>query len=647
MKKIIVYIIFLFTFVTFVKAADAPEPDRVWLELNFELCNKDATKCSVAKNAKGADRRVKLLVQTTDKNGAIPVDQRLQVSSDTYIFECLATNLGEVCTSGNKDIDMKFYGEDRVQVLSNLFATDASVPTNACGKNYIFEGMFSNKDGKSLTQPIKSNEVGILDPAIEWQSCFPYSNVKYLALNLVPPVPRAKNYAGNLGGQQQAQIEFEKPKPTPLPTVPPAPPGAAAPPPPCDPTTDPRKCEPRERDEGKDPFGRIFDAQTLEPVPNIKIVLTKQRLNGSFTKVNPYDPQDVTGGAIINPYTTKNDGMYYFVIPDGTYQIDMSPENNPVVVVATNAASLNPNYNKIYYDIYPLLTGKNIIQKGEIQHRDIPVILPQNVRYLPELESYFHSINKKTGVVDISGSISIPLSQIRIYAVGLDPKTKQGVKGRIIASATAEPNSHFALSFSTSSLINGETYGEIEIEKTDIANASLKLTGEIKKTQLNPILNYIEGYAKDAKGKTIPFAKVGIYQPLGKKPYFETTADDRGYYGISSEHLPPSNYSLKYTTPEGSVLAVSTLDVALGNNNIDMNTFKHVDNIVKPPTDENTSKISNIMSKNGEARSPDKSQTLFVAVIILVLLGAGITVTVFILKKKNNPYVPPTSSSIS
>jgi len=586
------------------------------------LCSDSDAKCSIPASDSRAARRIKLFVSNTDEEGkTVPGEDKLLVDSPTYVVECIATSIGSVCTSGNKKMDMELYGEDRGALLTKLFAEAQNGPPAAttCGAGYIFEGVYSNTDGTTVTLPIQSNAIGEFEPMLEWQSCSPLVKKEFLALNFSDP-NKAKNLAGSQGGQQQAQIEFDRTMGAgPTPVVRRARMGAGL---------------------ESDPYGRIFDAQTLEPVAGEKVLLTKKRADGTFTPVNPYDPEDARGGSVINPFLTKEAGYFSFIVPDGTYRLSLvsGPQNT---TIATDPALLKPGYESLYSDIYPLKTGEDIIQKGKIEHRDIPVLrsLPTDTK--PALVTYFYDADKRKGRITLTGTASMPLAKIHLYALMLDPSGKT-VHGQELAAATADKKGDFEVSFLTSVLKNGETYGDLVMEKPAVFTASSADTRTGSRL-MDPILNYLEGYARDASGDALPYATVGLYLAGATVPQYRTKADAKGYFSISSEHIPAFAYTLRYTDAQGKVVSVTPLDFALHGGTANLNTYKRIKpelqamSEVKPKTP-----ITNVATDAGKTM-PRKDRFMQ---ILLVLLGTTIVVIIIIIGivatiRKRQTQVPP------
>ncbi len=204
---------------------------------------------------------------------------------------------------------------------------------------------------------------------LEWQDYTPRgTGRKWLALNLIDPIELEMGR----GGQQQGTFTFE---------------GALS------------KCV----EIHWDPYGIVFDSQSLEPIPGVAISLLKKRDNGQFTLVKGADVV-----SIINPLYTQEDGAFSFFVPDGTYKLEASASN---FNFPNNPLKLNSNYSKIYSNIY---RGEEIVQKGEIEHRDLPLDSKNSPYIAPvKLMSYFPLLDKGSNTLILQGRVSHPLTTIK------------------------------------------------------------------------------------------------------------------------------------------------------------------------------------------------------------------------------------------
>ncbi len=536
---------------------------------------------------------------------SVDPEAKLLANSETYVFECIANS---ECTSGNADLDQQVFGRNNLQALHNQFG-------------YKFKG------SSLSSNPLMSDGEGNI-PAFTWEgSALQAYTRRWLALNYFEPIPNMGT--GEEKTQQIGTFSFEN-------------------------VVNQSDCV----SIAWDPYGRVFDSKTLEPVNKTNVTLLKKRVNGAFTMMTP---ADLLGGNILNPQTTKEDGGFSFVVPDGTYKLTVSHSN---YVFPEKIVNLQSNYSKIYSDIYPDQTGEEIVQKGMIQHRDIPlkqvsVELETNAK----LMEYFYDLNKLTSTVIIKGRVSHPFAKIKAYSLKPDPVLQENARYRLLTETPvrADAQGNFILTVNQSGFEPDESFGDITIEKVDLTQPANLVEG-IKKWlfslikpvnaqvtlasnfRFEPIPNYLEGYAYDAQGKKIPNATVAVILNFSNKPAYQTKADDKGYYQISSEFLPSMPYRIAYTTTSGQVVKTSTSKFiaqnsdSIGKSDIKINQFKNVkgETITAIPERRTT---PGDFQKNGESTSPKQpksllSTTLPLILTITIFIIAAIVILVIYIKKK-------------
>ena len=113
-----------------------------------------------------------------------------------------------------------------------------------------------------------------------------------------------------------------------------------------------------------DPYGRVFDSQSLEPIPGVQV--------GLFDNLNPQQLTQTTN----NPQIIQQDGTFNFLSKAGTYYLNVLQMPSGYSFVAN--PRLNANYGKAYSQrngspsIYK--PGQPIVETaGNPQHRDIPL----------------------------------------------------------------------------------------------------------------------------------------------------------------------------------------------------------------------------------------------------------------------------------
>ncbi len=646
-SKAVFLAVFLLTlFLTRPTFAQTAEQSQRWICLNAVRCDKDGAGC-------GGGSASPYPAYEAVHRARLTMKDYKPLAGKTYIFECLSTPKGQICTLGYSDSDSAFFG-----------GVTTALPFYQLGAmpevKYKFEGFYQS-DGKTLeTNPV-ANPTRDIGP-FEWQSSTTDTlDRKFFAMNFFTP---GTEIEGDEKTQQQGTFDF---------------------------VTANEKCDIIKWD----PFGRVFDSLTLEPVFGASIQLLKKRADGSFTAVDPRNFLDVPGGNLENPYLTLEDGQFSFVVPDGDYKLVVQKNGYtfPVDVVAVQA-----NYSKIYSDIYPAQTGDIIVQKGKVQHRDIPIISVTGeaaVTGAPKMMEYFYSINKAVGVLSVEGRSSYPFTKVNVFTL----LSSSGQRSRLFTSLMADQYGRFSVDIDTSKFNNNEYFGAIDLVKTDLSKLTARSAAPSFLTQLrsviasfvhlvlaqqpqtgtitfDPIPNYIEGYAYDSNGKTLANANVAVYLTYSGRPYYQTKTNSTGYYKISSEYLPSSPYKIVYSTPTGVKVETSTSkfvsqnQTTLAANSIDLNSYKNsAGKVIPPPKLSPTSATGmnggtgGVGSKSGTAGSvsgqsgvsggaTDQSNPIAVAsasqttlltvvvVIFMVLVIGGILVFYLIKSKKSSQDLP-------
>lgn len=506
-----------FVFLPLTVRAQANTPR--WVCLESKRCDQAAGACAATSDFPAVHRA----------NLTIKADAKPLASADTYIIGCISTDQapGQLCTTGNAQLDIStVYKEDRVAMLNQR-------------TGFVFDGLLG-ADGKvGVPNPVRSNTDSTLGH-IEWADHMPASHEhKWMAMNYWDPnsVPDA-----GAGGQQQGTFSFENAE---------------------------KNCV----KISWDPYGRIFDATTLEPIAGSVVTLLVKRQDGSFTTVTA---NDVPGTAIINPQTTVEDGQFSFVVPPGDYKLQVVP----AAVAAMSA--VDASYTKAYYELYPLETGDVVHQTGAIQHRDIPVTTA-STNTQPKLMEYFYETSGN-GKATVHGRVSHPLTKLIASTIKVstaDPNSKTPY--RPVGSYQTDKWGKFNIEIDQTNFEKTadytEAFGQLELVKTDLrdttpppaartpwqwflarlADLTTTVFAQAKNTIINfePIPQYLDGYAYDANGKPMANTRVGVYETFSNKPYVEVKTDANGHFVVTSQYLPNSTYEIRYTTPNGSTTKVT------------------------------------------------------------------------------------------
>lgn len=617
------FIIFLILFSLLIsKSAVAQEAGQRWVCLKPTICDQAGVACGDEQpvhNGPKPTGNFSTGLETYPNSPPAP-------NSLTYIVACSGHNRegGGGCSTGSRQTDMVVYGQDNTAIANVGALISGSNPTQSDGNGGL----------GSLT----------------WQAP-KIGSTKFYALNYITAAvtPSVGNVTpsvppqGDAGALQQGTFVFSLTQAD-LDSVP----------------------ENLDQDCLKirwDPYGRVFDINSLEPVFGASVTLFKKRADGSFTQMTT---NDVVGGNIINPQTVKEDGAFSFIVDDGSYKLGVSSPNYSFPV--SEISKIHPNYSQIYYDVYPALTGEEIVQAGKIEHRDIPVeplsgVVTNNP---PKLMEYFYTSQVISQTISLQGTVSHPLAKLTFYSI-------KPIRYRQVGAIQADKNGKFSYKIDQSKFEPGESFGEIDLAKVDLTLLGKSSPSIIKNAQaesnsvatikLDPILTYLQGYAYDSSGKIIPNATVGIYLTFSNKPYYKTKADDKGFFKIPSEFIPNMAYGLRYTTAAGTTIKVTTTEFITKNqkyltdNKIDLQTFKN--QAGKPVTkaliskakgeDKDSDQGSQTSGKGQTGKGMISKQTnnliLLIGVLVFLLIAVIIILIVHFVKKKR-PEPSPTTPSL-
>ena len=337
-----------------------------------------------------------------------------------------------------------------------------------------------------------------------------------------------------------------------------------------------------------DPFGIVFDSRSLEPIKGAVVTIYDSNKK----------PLQLLG--LTNPQTTKEDGLFNFLVPEGTYYLNVNP---PAGYTFSADPNLHPNAELVYLSN----NGKSTIYKpnepideridtaeerkqgfANPERRDIPLDPGNNtpVNNQPVLINYLtQRIGQNT---QVSGKVSLPYTLV---------KAVQGSK--VVAETYANQNGFYQLKIVNSNLVADEKIN-LELEKTSLTSDNLRqliekigtdslsklwqrvLSYLIAQAQrvinygivnaqtattiaIDPILSHIEGYAYDSAGKIVPNATVNIILQNSKQPIYSTRANHSGYFTVASKYLPPIPYSIEIVSPTGLKTTKTTTSFAKEN----------------------------------------------------------------------------------
>lgn len=265
-----------------------------------------------------------------------------------------------------------------------------------------------------------------------------------------------------------------------------------------------------------DPFGRVFNASTLKPLP------------GAVVNIFDFSSKAaISMPGVPNPVTTREDGMFNFNIEPGTSYLTTSLANAPIETVHQNAALA---YTNLYTYNDPIVETLN-----KPEQRDIPVT--GGLKPVLTLMGFSHlQLGSQTR---IEGRASWPLTIVEIM---------QGDK--IVAQKSADKFGGFSFFIDNGSLDAGKQITarlkEVDL-LTSTTNPVVAQNPATVHKEFDAIPRYLEGYAYSSSGAIMPFAVVRVVVDSSKVVYHETAADTQGFFSIGPRYLPILPYHLEYS----------------------------------------------------------------------------------------------------
>jgi hypothetical protein len=505
-----------------------------------------------------------------------------------YIAECISTSSGTVCTTGKSQDDIKVFGSDTLNLLRTRIG-------------YSFQGMFSDDQITPVSNPITVNVQGTLG-SLGWVSYTPLQLTRRIIAVSVQSQPSSP-----YGGENEKMQNLS------------------------DAVTPASSCT--SYILPKDPSGRVFDSKSLEPLSGIVVEINKKASSGASARLNLNTPHGV------NPQTTGVDGAYSFSLPDGAYQLVAKDPTGSYAFPVANGAQYGAGYSAVYNNLYPSETGPDIVASGGELHTDIPMTLIEGKKFQNnpiKIESFITDLDKSTNAYTIEGEVSHPFATVNVW---VNRATAQGdltQRTRLVSSQKAGVTGKFKIKVDLTLFSRGEILGELEAIKSTNAEGSIPASAP-----LDSILNYIEGYAYDAKDLVLPNAIVGVYLSFSSKPSYETKSDKDGFFKISSEHLPFMAYTLKYTAENGAVTSTTPEKFIRQNlpyltqHNVNLGAVKKDKSAdIQKPTGKTQTITQNDLNNAPVILSSD----VIVAILLLVaVVMIGIAVGMYLLKKSKAP----------
>lgn len=280
-----------------------------------------------------------------------------------------------------------------------------------------------------------------------------------------------------------------------------------------------------------DPYGRVFDAKSLEPLPNTKVTILDE------------SKKFISSPQVRNPIFTLIDGIFNFLVQEGTYFLQVDPIAG---YIFSSNPNLNPNYTKAYKNIYKpdepiyeLIDTEEERAKGrpDPEHRDIPLDPGNNLPYESCPKNMVYGVSRVGYYTRIAGRVSHPLTKLTV---------SQGDK--VLLSEETDIFGKYELNINNK-LITSTELIIVTFTKVDLTGADREFPDCNFSVEFQPVLPYLEGYAYDENGNIISNAVVSIILDSTKKTLYKTTADSEGFFKVYPHNLPIFSYKINVVNP--------------------------------------------------------------------------------------------------
>jgi len=560
-----------------------------------------------------AASQLKIQLTPTQKGRTVELNgSGLVPNFDVYIVDCLPTDEGLKCTTGNPDYDNP--------AILGIGGIESQV-------KFI--------DGDDALR--SSDNLGNVQATVEFIVNQSIGNVFY-GIQIKPPVLTNEGRNDSL---QYGTFQFD-------PAIKPV-------------------------DFRADPKGRIFDSQSLEPISNVKVRILDQ-----------LTPERLADAQPSSTVTVGPDGQFNFMVEEGTYYLRLDPATHPNHTFSANPI-LNTNYTKAYAgpteNCYQE-TGKthqtcsvlyqpdqpiNEVPPDETE-RDIPLDPGTNppFRSEPTFLIWGNYVNGMKTVYE--GKISHPLSLVSLAKENGEPL----IVGNDEVKTTVDKYGSWQIILANENIPQDQGLKPV-ITKVDLTQnqpTSKRLnifsrlaefltfflrknvSAQAKTPVFQPIPRYLEGYAYDGSGKIIPNATVKIklnMSPSKEAIYYQTTADESGFFKVDPNNLPIFGYYLQFEKP-GSTLPVKMTTSQFAQKNSSYLETNQINLLTAKKGDQSLITMKETVPTSAQplpqeiTTSPTSTVSQSSATLIIVLLLVGLVllaVAVYLyLQKKNNPSPP-------
>lgn len=366
-----------------------------------------------------------------------------------------------------------------------------------------------------------------------------------------------------------------------------------------------------------DPYGKVFDAKSLEPLGENDATVTLLDKDGvKLTLLTQDDPINVFGVYNI------------LVMQDGYYELSV----NPLTAHRFERVTLDTRYKNLYEPFIYLPGDPAFYEQKSLPKRvDLPLV-PIGTPYTRPIAIALKSQTEMDEGMQFIIKATHPLSLVA-FKVNGTTLISDGYN-RILPPTTTKDGIWQAVI--KKSLLSQSGYA-IEVSKNPLYFGPGSATVEF-----NPLLSYIEGYALDKGQKVIPNALINVRLRSDNTLFSQIDADTNGFFSIPSKKLPFIEYYLEYVDPITKTKTLKSTAEFVANNE-KYSKMKGVDYMTYVATiKKKISKQYETFRPSVQQKNPiNKSSLPNLSFWIPILEGAigifslvGIGIFLFIIRKK-------------
>jgi len=381
-----------------------------------------------------------------------------------------------------------------------------------------------------------------------------------------------------------------------------------------------------------DPYGRLFDGISLEPLNKDEATVTLLDKNGNKVSI----PN--------NNVKIDRLGKYNIMVrEDGEYKLNVIPYTSHQFI------NFSPDirYKSLYETIFMPLDPAFFESSTNPKRIDI-ALKPVDTPYKRPIEVVQNEYKQVwTGgkkYIKITLRVTHPLSLVKLIVDNI--VVKDNGNGELLPTVT-DKNGFWKVLVRDYKVLSQNGF-RIQVAKNPAYYLYAGQSDDKITLDYDPILPYIEGYANDGSGKIIANAIVQVKLKMNGSTFYQTNTNEKGYFIIQPKNLPPLDYNFIYTDPKDKSEYIKTTAKFVSDNN-DYLTKEKI-NLLKGTKNgqsviEDTGKtrdfsLNDIIQKNNVEKKSDNKITKnnyslifgFVVLIILII-GAGATALYIFLKK--------------